>query len=329
MLSAQRTRSVENSLWQFVVVVEAPPKASGSKLSKSRRPRPSYRCLACQWIVVGQSIATLRYHFEHAKSRKACTGITQHLINRLNALGGFKVAKVYPTTATLMARGNKKRKQLSQASVSAPFMPSVDTAGGVGTVGGISQKVEAARAICSSVMDLVASDASDTDRNKIVEKLREQDAILQELKSICMKAPPEFSSAPSKELSPASQLPVLSSKASAPSKDLSLASQLSVPISSKASAPSQELSPASQLYFSISSKASAPSKDLSSAPQLPLPMSSKASGIFSGLEDLFPEENFDEAENMKYRQNICLQTIPEEQLDQLYAELPPSPSTQS
>lgn len=278
----------ENSLWQFVMVLEAPPKAAGSKLPKSK-PRPSYRCLACQWVAADQSIASIRYHFGNTKSRKGCPRITQHLINRLNALGGL--GGLHLNLEELMARGNKKWKQLSLASGAPPFVPSVDAAGGVDTDGGILQKVEAARAICSSLLDLLASDAPDTDRTKIVEKLREQKAILQELKSDCMKPSLELSPGPSKELSPAPQLPI-SRKASAPSKEPSLAPQLFLPISSKA------------------------------------PVNTTT--LFSSLENLFPQENFDEAESMEYRHNICLQTIPEEQLEQSYVEFfPPSPSTQS
>ncbi|RLM73532.1 hypothetical protein C2845_PM15G22150 [Panicum miliaceum] len=332
----------ENSLWQFVMVLEAPPKADdGSKLPKSRS-RPSFRCLACQWVAADQSIASIHYHFGNTKSRKGCPRIPQHLINRLNAVGGL--GGVYLNLEELMAHGNKKWKQ-PLASVAPQFVPSVDAAGGVDTVGGILQKVEAARAISSSLLDLLASDAPDIDRTKTVEKLREQKAILQELKSDCMKPSLELSpapqlpisckaSAPSKELSSAPQLSLpISSKGSVPSKELSSAPQLSLPISSKASAASKEPSPAPQLSLPISSEAFAPSKEPSPVPQLFLPVSSKASGnfdtLFGGLGNLFPEENFDE-ESMEYLHNICPQTIPEEQLEQSYPEFfPPSPSTQS
>ena len=277
----------------------------------------------------------------------------QHLINRVNALGGL--GEVYLNLEELRARGNKKWKQLPLASAASPSVPSVDAAGGVDaagamfqaaaiptvysvdpegrvdTVGGVLQKVEAARAICSSLMDQLASDAPDTDRTEIVEKLLKQEAILLELKSECTKLSIEPSLAPSKELPPASQLPI-ARKGSAPSKELSLAPQLLLPIS-KASAPSKELAHGPQLSLPIFSKASAPSKELFPVPELSLPIASKPSGdidlLFGDLEKLFPEENFDEAENMKNLQNICVQTIPEEQLDQSYADiLPPSPSTQ-
>ncbi|TVU15718.1 hypothetical protein EJB05_39256 [Eragrostis curvula] len=194
-ISSERSVAAVKSMWQFVMKIQdphkaaqAPPDAAKGKRGKSR---PGYRCLACQWVVDedSQSITSMRYHFAHSTSRKACMRVTQHLINSLNAMSGRKV----PDLVEL--RGRNKRK------VSATAPASEEQATGGMDARAVFQKVKAAHDISQSLVNFLASDPSGgIDRDKLNDMVLEQEGILLELKSEILSAAPEAaSSAPSNE----------------------------------------------------------------------------------------------------------------------------------
>ncbi|CAN6229559.1 unnamed protein product [Urochloa humidicola] len=305
----------ENSLWQFTVVLEDPQMASEPKVPKSSSSsRPSYRCIACQWIAVDQSIATMRYHFAHIKSRKACLKITQHLINRLNTLRVWN--DVFPDLATLVARGNKKRKQLPPASAAARAVHSVDTAVVVETAGSMFQEA-AIPAVGSVHTAVVVETAGSMFEEAAIPAMGSVDAACQIDTVGARIQKVEAAEAINKSL-----LDLFDSDASGLDCNMiveKLRKQKAILKELKSDCFSSSLEhhlPAQSMELPP-----AQSMELPPATELFLPTSSDKSGdfenVFSGLEDVFPDEDLGEAESMMVLQNICIQAIPEEQFDQL------------